>query len=206
MALFLSSCALLSKYDGQEKILLSTISNSEKKEIESKGNIIKQIDLVNPYTHQIETCTFRIAKNSSKDKYEFVRIGEFVKHGLYVFKKSLLDTKYQYIDSLVVDSLGNFTSRVFYVADKTGTFYLKEKWLSEWKKGNLYQEFVVYSNGKTSMTGSLLVENHHLIMNDIDKNKISVGEAYWYNSDGEKTRFELYDSLGNLLKKEKYVN
>jgi hypothetical protein len=177
------------------------LSTEDKRAIQQRGEIIRQIEFNDPARHNLLRGKLRILKTEDPQAYNFVEVGEWVRQGHYSDSDKPID--FEFRDRLVYDENGNTISRRIY--QKHGDqFEVKEDWSSELVNGRFLQHMKVYEDGVLVAEYTRNVLNYLEPKSDLAKNKIPFGTDNGYYPDGRLAYIRSYDDAGKLISEQKY--
>ena len=178
------------------------LSTDDKDAIQQRGEIIRQIEFNDPARHNLLRGKLRILKTEDSQAYNFVEVGEWVRHGHYSNSDKPNDLEFR--DHLVYDEYGNTLSRQIY-QQHGEQFDVKEDWSSEIINGRFLQHMKVYEDGVLIAEYTRNVLNYLEPKSDLQKNKIPFGTDKGYYPDGHLAYVRSYDANGILISEEKHA-
>ena len=199
--LFFSSCAIVNKYNSTEQLYYQSLTAQEIQLLKEKGDIYKTVELIDSETNNREKHELRVTFNQEKNKFNFVRIGNWVERG-YNSSNSPLNSPEQFLDSLSVDDQGNVIYRATYVKKNSqNNWIIDQKWTSEIKNDKFFQYYKIFNDGIISWEGTSIITDYKSIKPFTEKNTIKYGKGVSYDESGNVKKIEVFDEKGIQCKK-----
>lgn len=198
-----ASCGLVSKYpNGQHSIYAKMLTQSDKAEINQKGEITKDIELGNPGDDSLLKGTLRIMKTNDPDLFNFIQIGQWIDHGRLGNSGKVHNLEFR--DTIVYDNSGNILSRVVYYKNKPTEYSLGERWTIEEVDSYFVRHIKQYKDNILISEYDRKLLEFNIPKSDFQKKTILIGTRNDYSSKGQLISRKIYNNNGELLKEEKY--
>lgn len=194
-----TSCGLVSKYpSGQHSVYAKMLTQSDKEQINQKGEISKDIVLGTSVDNDLLKGTLRILKTDNPDVYNFVEIGQWINHGRLGNSGKFHNLEYK--DTTVNDNLGNSLSRVVYYKDKPNEYVLGERWTSKKQQESFLRHVEIFKDRVLISEYDLKLQDFNDPKSDIQKKKIPIGTRKDYSPSGQLISTKSFDDNGQLIK------
>ena len=198
-----TSCGLVSKYQSaQHQVYAKMLSQTDKEQINQKGETTKHIELGNAADDSLLKGTLRIIKTDNPDIFNFVEIGQWINHGRLGNSGKYHNLEFK--DTTVNDSLGNSLSRVAYYKDRNSEYLLGERWTTKQINNPPIRHVEIFKDRVLISEYDLKLVDFGKARSDIQKEKIKFGTRNDYSPGGQPISKTTYDENGNVLSEERY--